>query len=118
MVGMADIVVGINVNPDHFVRLVRHHKSSRRPLKNGLRTLPSANFARYSISEISNYTNISASSCLETKSLFDLVAKVSAIGAIAVESVRKTNQASACRNWIKPQLCDHQARDELAFAKS
>jgi hypothetical protein len=44
--------------PGHALRISRaavmahellHHRSSLRPLKNGCRTLPSADFARYSI---------------------------------------------------------------------
>ena len=43
---------------DRTVRQTRcarlHHRSSRRPLKNGWRTLPSADLARYSISASSS----------------------------------------------------------------
>jgi hypothetical protein len=35
---------------DVHAALVCHHRSSRMPLKNGCRTFPSADFARYSIS--------------------------------------------------------------------
>src|SRR6478736_5673463 len=51
----------VHVNDDHLVLqnfdfkvIVWHHKSSRKPLKKGCLTLPSADFARYSISASSS----------------------------------------------------------------
>src|SRR6478735_4291637 len=57
---MIDLAL-VHVNDDHLVLqnfdfkvIVWHHKSSRKPLKKGCRTLPSADFARYSISASSS----------------------------------------------------------------
>src|SRR3954454_2869836 len=50
MFGVADVAGGVDIDPDGF----HDHRSSRRPLKNGCRTLPSADFALYSISASSS----------------------------------------------------------------
>src|ERR1700704_2832908 len=50
MFGVADVAGGVDIDPDGF----HDHRSSRRPLKNGCRTFPSADFARYSISASSS----------------------------------------------------------------
>src|SRR3954447_3928718 len=44
VIGVANLLAGVDIGPDGCA-----HRSSRRPLKKGWRTFPSADLARYSI---------------------------------------------------------------------
>jgi hypothetical protein len=48
VIGITDLLASVDISPHGCGRYA--HRSSRRPLNNGCRTLPSADLARYSIS--------------------------------------------------------------------